>query len=101
MKSEPLTIRRKAMIDVVTKEPIRVGRIPEGWPYLRIPLDQLDQVKKLLEHAGFRYAVNKFAFSTDGDPYFVVVHFDHRVDIAAVQKLLDDYHDPEIVTSRS
>jgi hypothetical protein len=89
------------MIDVVTKEPIRVDRFPEAWPFLRIPLEQLDQVKKLLDQAGFRYSVNKFAISSDGDPYLVVLHLEYRADVAAIQKLLDDYQGPEMVPSRS
>ena len=38
------------MIDSITKEPIRVGRYPEAWPYIRMPLDQLDQVKKRVDY---------------------------------------------------
>ncbi len=87
------------MIDVVTKEPSRVDRFPEAWPYIRIPLDQLDQVKKLLDRAGFRYAVDKFALSVEGEPYTVDVHFEYRADVSALQRLLDDCQDPEIVAS--
>jgi hypothetical protein len=100
MRKSPITIRRGAMIDSVTKEPVRVKKYPEAWPYIRLPLEQLDEVKTLLDRAGFHYAVNKYAVSSDGQPYTVVVNFEHRADIAALQRLLDDYQDREIVPSR-
>ena len=89
------------MIDSITKEPIQVRRYPEAWPYIRLPLDQLDQVKKILDDAGYRYHVAKYALSTGGKPYTVVVSLEHRADVAALQKLLDDYEDSEMVSSRS
>jgi hypothetical protein len=79
------------MIDSITKEPIRVSKYPEAWPYIRIPLDQLDEVKKLLDHAGFRYAVDHYAVSADGEPYTVVVNLEHRADVAVIQGLLDNH----------
>jgi hypothetical protein len=89
------------MIDSITKEPIRVRKYYGAWPYIRLPLDQLDEVKKVLDRAGFRYAVNKYAVSKDGDPYSVGVHFDHRAEVAAIQGVLDSYEAPEIVPNRS
>jgi hypothetical protein len=89
------------MIDSITKEPIRVSKYFGAWPFIRLPLEQLDEVKKLLDRAGFRYAVDKYAMSSDGDPYTVGVHFDHRAEVAAIQGLLDDCEASEIVPSRS
>jgi hypothetical protein len=89
------------MIDSITKEPIQVRRYPEAWPYIRLPLDQLEQVKKILDGAGYRYHVPKYALSVNGEPYTVVVSLEHRADVAALQKLLDDHQDPEMVSSRS
>jgi hypothetical protein len=40
------------MIDSITHEPIRVSEIPGAWPYLTVPLDQLDLVKILLDQGG-------------------------------------------------
>ena len=79
------------MINSITNEPIRVDKYPGAWPYVRVPLDQLDQVKKLLDHAGFRYHVAKYALSSDGEPYIVKVSFEHRADVAALQAAFDDY----------
>ena len=89
------------MIDSITKEPIQVRRYPEAWPYIRLPLDQLDQVKKILDGAGFRYHVAKYALAIKGQPYTVEVSLEHRADVAALQKLLDDYQDLEMASSRS
>jgi len=89
------------MIDSITKEPILARKYYGAWPYIRLPLDQLDEVKELLDRAGFRYAVDTFALSSDGGPYTVDVHFDHRAEVAAIQAVLDDCQAPEIVPTRS
>jgi L-amino acid N-acyltransferase YncA len=101
MGDEALTIRRGAMIDVVTKEPIRVSMYYGAWPYIRFPLEQLDEVKKRLDRAGFRYAVDKYALSSDGGPYTVDVHFEHRAELASIQGALDDCQAPETITARN
>jgi hypothetical protein len=87
------------MINSITNEPIRVDKYPGAWPYARVPLDQLDQVKKLLDHAGFRYSVDKYALSSDGEPYTVDVSFEHRAEVAALQAVFDDYPDPSVIPS--
>ena len=79
------------MIDSITKEPIRVDKYPEAWPYIRLPLDQLDQVKKLLDGADIRYSVDEDAISFNDQPYTAVVNLAHDVDVSAVQKLLDEH----------
>ncbi len=89
-----------AMINSITNEPIRVSKYPEAWPYIRVPLDQLDQLKKLLDHAGCRYFVNVYAVSTDGEPYTIVVDLEHRADVAGIQRVLDGYDGPTVVSSR-
>jgi hypothetical protein len=89
------------MIDSITKEPIRVSKYFGAWPYIRFPLDQLEEVKELLDRAGFRYAVDMYAVSSDGNPYTVGVHFDHRAEVAAIQVVLDDCEALEILLSRS
>ncbi len=88
------------MINSITNEPIQVDKIPGAWPYVRVPLDQLDQVKKLLDQAGFRYAVAKFALSSDGEPYTVDVSFEHRAQFADLQAVFDAYQDPMAVSIR-
>ena len=87
------------MINSITNEPIRVDKYPGAWPYVRVPLDQLDQVKKLLDHAGFRYHVAKYALSSDGEPYIVKVSFEHRADVVALQSLFDHHQDPTTIPS--
>jgi hypothetical protein len=89
------------MIDSITKEPIQVRRYPEAWPYIRLPLDQLDQLKRILDGAGYRYHVAKYALAVKGQPYTVEVSLEHRADVAALQKLLDNYQGLEMVSSRS
>lgn len=62
-----------------------------------MPLDQLDQVKKVLDRAGLHYHVAKYALSYKGGPYIVKLSLEHRADDAAIQRLLDDFQDPEVV----
>ena len=88
------------MINSLTNEPIRVSKYPGAWPYVRVPLDQLDQVKKLLDQAGFRYYVHMHAVSIDGGPYTMDVSFEHRAEVAALQAVFDNYQDPKVVPSR-
>ena len=78
------------MIDSLTKEPIKVSDDADAWPYIRVQLDQLDQVKKLLDNAGFRYYVDEYAISFNGQPYTSVVNLEHDADVPAIQRLLDD-----------
>ncbi len=89
------------MTDSFTKKPIRVIREEEDpWPYFDVRLDQLDVVKKLLDDAGYRYSVDKYAISYKDRPYTTVVSLEHRADVAALQKLLDDHEDPKITHRR-
>jgi hypothetical protein len=78
------------MIDSLTNEPIRIAFMESG-PYVFVQLDQLEQVKKILDEGGFRYWVDEDAISLNGQPYTSVVNLGREADVAAIQDLLDKH----------
>jgi len=89
------TIRRGAMIDSFTKDPIRVGDDDDAGPYIIVRLDQLGLVTKLLDDAGFHYDLDEEALSINDGPYTTIVNLGRHADGPAIQKLLDDNQDPK------
>ncbi len=77
------------MIDVVTKKPLHVSTDGTAGPYIRVPLDQLDDVRRLLDKGGIPYSVDEDAISLNGRPYVTVLDLGRGADPVAVQKLLD------------
>ncbi len=88
------------MTDSFTKKPIRVIDDEDLGPSFLVRLDQLDVVSKLLDDAGYRYTVDEDAMSFNDEPYLTDVELEHGVDVAAVQKLLDDHEDPKLTRKR-
>ncbi len=88
------------MIDSITKKPIRVNDDGDALPYIIVQLDQLDQVKKLLDDAFICYTVDEDAISFNDQPYTTVVNLGRHVDVLAVQKLLDEKEDPKMARRR-
>jgi hypothetical protein len=88
------------MIDSLTKRPIQVYDDGDGAPYIVVQLDQLDQLKKLLDGAGIPYRVEDEAFSFNDQPFTAVVNVGRGVDVPAVQNLLDKTEDGKTVRHR-
>jgi hypothetical protein len=88
------------MIDSFTKKPIRVYDDGGGEPYIIVRLDQLDAVKKLLDRAGCRYHVDDDQVSINGHPFVTIVSLEPGVDVAAIQKKLDDNEAPKMTRRR-
>lgn len=78
------------MINVASKKPLKVSTARNAPPYLRLPVEQLDDVRALLDAHGFTYWVDLMAISVDGAPEVTVINFGHGTDPDAVQKVLDD-----------
>jgi hypothetical protein len=81
------------MTDSFTKKPIRVSDDEDLGPAILLRLDQLALVTKLLDDAGYRYTVDEDEMSINDEPYQTEVELEHGVDVAAIQKLLDDHED--------
>jgi hypothetical protein len=78
------------MIDTVTNKPLRVSTDGTAGPYIMVPLDQLDNVRRLLDARRIPYSVDEDAISLNGEPYVTVVDLGRAADAAAVQTILDD-----------
>jgi hypothetical protein len=88
------------MTDSFTKKPIRVSDDEDLGPAILVRVDQLEVVTKLLDDAGCRYTVDEEEMSINDEPYQAQVDLEHGVDVAAIQKLLDDHEDPKLARKR-
>jgi hypothetical protein len=77
------------MTDTTTQKPLRVADVGTRWPYIRLPLAQLEQVKRLLDSHGVRYMVEENAYSYDNGPFYIRIDIRREEDAAAVQAILD------------
>lgn len=77
------------MIDVVTKKPLYVSTDGTAGPYIMVPLDQLDEVRQLLDQRCIHYSVDEDAISLNDEPYVTVIDLGRGTDAVAVQTILD------------
>jgi hypothetical protein len=78
------------MIDVTTKQPLRVANEGDAGPYIELPYDQLAEVRRLLDRHGVRYYPHEDVFSFNGGPYIATIDFGRGADPDAIQSILDD-----------
>ena len=77
------------MIDVTTQKPFEVSYAVGTAGYVRIPVAQLDEIRRVLDAKGFRYWVSEYRDSMNGGPERTSIEFSHSVDPRAVQSALD------------
>lgn len=77
------------MIDSMTKKPIRVSTDGTAGPYVMVPVDQLEELRRVLDAGGVRYTIDEDVISLDGEPEVAVVDLGRAADAEAVQRLLD------------
>lgn len=77
------------MIDISTKKPLRVSTDGDAGPYVVVPVQQLDDVRRLLDAHHVSYWVDEEAISLDGKPEVTVVNFGRDAQPDAVQEILD------------
>jgi hypothetical protein len=78
------------MIDAATQKPLRIKTYENADPLLRVPVEQLDQVRDRLNRHSIRYWVETQVISIDNGPYIAFVNFDRREDPARIQAILDE-----------
>ena len=78
------------MIDVSTKKPLYVSSDGDAGPYIMVPVQQIDDVRTLLDNHNIPYWVDEDAISLDGKPEVTVVNLGHGSDAATVQTILDN-----------
>jgi hypothetical protein len=77
------------MKDAATKHPLRVSTDGTAGPYLMVTIEQLNEVRRLLDGHSIRYWVDEDAISLNGEPETAVVNFGRGGDSEAVQRILD------------
>ena len=78
------------MTDVTTNRPLRVSTDGTAGPYIMVPLDQLDDVRRALDENNIRYWVDEAAISMNSGPFIAVVDLGRGGDARAVQAILDN-----------
>ncbi len=77
------------MIDVTTNKPLHVWGDGSPWPWIVLPVSQLDQVRQLLDNHGIRYEVEDQVISFNDEPETAHIHLGRGTDAKAVQAILD------------
>lgn len=78
------------MIDASTKKPLDVSSDGNVGPYIMVPVQQIDDVRALLDTHNIPYWVDEDAISLDGKPEVTVVNLGRGSDAQSVQKILDN-----------
>lgn len=78
------------MIDISTNNPLRVSTDGDAGPYIMVPVEQIDHVRRLLDANNVPYWVDEVAISLDGKPEITVVNLGGGADADAVQAMLDN-----------
>lgn len=77
------------MIDVTTKKPLYVSTDGDATPYIMVPVQQIDDIRALLDANSISYWVDEEAISVDGKPEVTVINLRHGVNPRSVQQILD------------
>ncbi|MEZ6113479.1 MAG: hypothetical protein R3C99_21070 [Pirellulaceae bacterium] len=77
------------MIDASTAKPLSVSTDGNAGPYIMVPIQQIDEVRALLDANAVAYWVDEDAISLNGQPAVTVVNLGHGADAASVQRILD------------
>ena len=77
------------MIDKSTRKPLSVSANGTAGPYITVPVDQLADVRRLLDDNRVRYWADEVAISLDDEPEVAVINLGRGTDPRAVQRLLD------------
>ncbi len=78
------------MTDISTNKPLRVSTDGTAGPYIMVPLDQLDDIRRALEENHIRYWVDEDAISLNDSPFITTVNLGRAGDASAVQAILDE-----------
>jgi hypothetical protein len=79
----------QTMTDTMTQKPLRVSTDGTAGPYIMLPVNQLDEVRRLLDSRHVGYWVEENAISLNGAPETAVINLGRGGNAATVQDLLD------------
>jgi hypothetical protein len=77
------------MIDSAPEKRVRVSSDATTGPYIISPVDQLLEIREVLDRNDIRYWVDEDAISLNDQPAVSVINLGRGVDADYVQKLLD------------
>jgi hypothetical protein len=77
------------MIDIETQTPLKISTDGDAGPYLMVPLNQLHEVRRVLERNGIKHVIEDDAIQWDDKPVIAVIDFDYHADVAKIQEALD------------
>jgi hypothetical protein len=77
------------MIDSETHKQLKVNMEGDAGPYLMVPLEQLPDVRRVLQENGIGHSVEPDAIGLDGKPVIAVINFGRRANVARIQEVLD------------
>ncbi len=77
------------MIDTKSQGRLCVSTDGNAGPYIMVPVEQLSEVRSLLDSNQVGYWVDAQAISLDGKPPITVINLGRAGDAASVQRLLD------------
>ena len=80
------------ILDAITQKPLVVSGADTPWPHIRLPRDQVPELRAFLDQHGVRHTVRENSISFDGGPYMSVVDLARGTDPRPVQSLLDNTH---------
>ena len=78
------------MIDVSNRRPLYVSTDGDAGPYIIVPVQQVNDVRALLDANSIPYWVDEDAISLDGNPEMTVVNLGRDADAGTVQDILDN-----------
>ena len=77
------------MLNLHTKEPLKIVEQPYDWAHIRLPLDQVPEVRKLFDEHQVNYWLETFAYANGNEPFIARISFSRKENVARVQQLLD------------
>jgi hypothetical protein len=77
------------MIDSTTNERVVVSDAETPWPYIIVPIDQLEAIERILQENRVTYWLGTHSISINGKPQIIFIKFPWDVNAGAVQRLLD------------
>lgn len=77
------------MTNVMTKKPLRVWGEESEWPWIGLPVSQLDEVRRLLDEHDVQYTVDEYYLSVNEGPFTTFINLRRGTNGKAVQAILD------------
>ena len=77
------------ILDATTQKPLVVSGADTPWPYIDVPLDQVPELRALLDRHGVRHTLDENALPWNGWPYIATVSLPRGADAKPVQAILD------------